>query len=230
MFFCPEEKSEAAGRSTFSCIDPWVAESNGWCGSCSGCIHRLHRCWHSWVPLGWKRFLLLHGDEHSYSGSILFLKTRKKWNKPKMNFWCVTRCVLFVGVLLNYLFLSFLFHWNQVEHPVTEMISSVDLIEEQIRVAMGEKLRYKQVLEEIFQLWCPRVLFWELFCIQEEIVLRGHSIECRINAEDAFKGFRPGPGISMHQCCISASMFWKDTTKLPFDASSLSIMYLNHEI
>ncbi|KAK4859447.1 hypothetical protein QYF36_005704 [Acer negundo] len=60
----------------------------------------------------------------------------------------------------------------QVEHPVTEMISSVDLIEEQIHVAMGGKLRYKQ----------------------EEIVLRGHSIECRINAEDAFKGFRPGPG------------------------------------
>ncbi|CAE6199947.1 unnamed protein product [Arabidopsis arenosa] len=60
----------------------------------------------------------------------------------------------------------------QVEHPVTEMIYSVDLIEEQIRVAMGEKLRYKQ----------------------EEIVLRGHSIECRINAEDPFKGFRPGPG------------------------------------
>ncbi|KAF2290160.1 hypothetical protein GH714_003776 [Hevea brasiliensis] len=60
----------------------------------------------------------------------------------------------------------------QVEHPVTEMISSVDLIEEQIRVALGEKLRYKQ----------------------EDIVLRGHSIECRINAEDAFKGFRPGPG------------------------------------
>ncbi|CAL8990318.1 unnamed protein product, partial [Prunus brigantina] len=61
----------------------------------------------------------------------------------------------------------------QVEHPVTEMISSVDLIEEQIRVAMGEKLQYTQ----------------------DEIVLRGHSIECRINAEDAFKGFRPGPGI-----------------------------------
>ncbi|KAB1212049.1 Biotin carboxylase 1, chloroplastic [Morella rubra] len=60
----------------------------------------------------------------------------------------------------------------QVEHPVTEMISSVDLIEEQILVALGEKLRYKQ----------------------EDIVLRGHSIECRINAEDAFKGFRPGPG------------------------------------
>lgn len=60
----------------------------------------------------------------------------------------------------------------QVEHPVTEMISSVDLIEEQIRVAQGEKLRYTQ----------------------DDIVLRGHSIECRINAEDAFKNFRPGPG------------------------------------
>ncbi|XP_047969487.1 biotin carboxylase 1, chloroplastic-like [Salvia hispanica] len=60
----------------------------------------------------------------------------------------------------------------QVEHPVTEMISSVDLIEEQISVARGEKLRYAQ----------------------DDIVLRGHSIECRINAEDAFKNFRPGPG------------------------------------
>ncbi|KAJ4963349.1 hypothetical protein NE237_023288 [Protea cynaroides] len=60
----------------------------------------------------------------------------------------------------------------QVEHPITEMISSTDLIEEQIRVARGEKLRYNQ----------------------DDIVLRGHSIECRINAEDAFKGFRPGPG------------------------------------
>ncbi|KAL2621613.1 hypothetical protein R1flu_001818 [Riccia fluitans] len=60
----------------------------------------------------------------------------------------------------------------QVEHPVTEMITSVDLIEEQIRVALGEKLRMTQ----------------------DEIVIRGHSIECRINAEDAFAGFRPGPG------------------------------------
>ena len=60
----------------------------------------------------------------------------------------------------------------QVEHPVTEMITSIDLIEEQILVAMGEKLRYKQ----------------------EDIVFRGHAIECRINAEDAFQGFRPGPG------------------------------------
>ncbi|KAH7435926.1 hypothetical protein KP509_06G084300 [Ceratopteris richardii] len=60
----------------------------------------------------------------------------------------------------------------QVEHPVTEFISSIDLIEEQIRVALGEKLRYTQ----------------------DDIILSGHSIECRINAEDAFQGFRPGPG------------------------------------
>eukprot|EP00245_Coleochaete_scutata_P011828 TRINITY_DN446_c0_g2_i1.p1 TRINITY_DN446_c0_g2~~TRINITY_DN446_c0_g2_i1.p1 ORF type:complete len:594 (-),score=114.13 TRINITY_DN446_c0_g2_i1:42-1712(-) len=60
----------------------------------------------------------------------------------------------------------------QVEHPVTEMITSVDLIEEQIRVALGEKLRMTQ----------------------EEVVYSGHSIECRINAEDAFQNFRPGPG------------------------------------
>lgn len=60
----------------------------------------------------------------------------------------------------------------QVEHPVTEMISSIDLIEEQILVAMGHKLRLKQ----------------------EDIIVRGHAIECRINAEDAFQNFRPGPG------------------------------------
>lgn len=60
----------------------------------------------------------------------------------------------------------------QVEHPVTEMITGVDLIQEQIRVAMGEPLRFKQ----------------------EDIEFKGHAIECRINAEDPFKNFRPGPG------------------------------------
>ena len=81
---------------------------------------------------------------------------------------------------------------------MTEMISSVDLIEEQIRVAMGEKLRYKQArvtnTESIIhktQYLFPLNVF---HCGQEDIVLRGHSIECRINAEDAFKNFRPGPG------------------------------------
>ena len=59
----------------------------------------------------------------------------------------------------------------QVEHPVTEMITSVDLVQEQIRVAAGEKLRLRQ----------------------RDIALRGHAIECRINAEDPFK-FTPSPG------------------------------------
>ncbi len=59
----------------------------------------------------------------------------------------------------------------QVEHPVTEMVSSVDLVKEQIRIANGEKLSYQQ----------------------EDIVIRGHAVECRINAEDP-KTLRPSPG------------------------------------
>lgn len=59
----------------------------------------------------------------------------------------------------------------QVEHPVTEMISGVDLIKEQIRVCSGEKLTLKQ----------------------EDIILKGHAFECRINAEDP-KTFMPCPG------------------------------------
>ncbi len=60
----------------------------------------------------------------------------------------------------------------QVEHPVTEWVTGIDLIKEQIRIASGKKLS----------------------CTQEEIRLSGHSIECRINAENARKGFRPSPG------------------------------------
>ena len=59
----------------------------------------------------------------------------------------------------------------QVEHPVTEMVTGVDLIREQIRVCTGEKLRLKQ----------------------SDITLNGHSFECRINAEDS-KTFMPSPG------------------------------------
>ncbi len=59
----------------------------------------------------------------------------------------------------------------QVEHPVTEMITGVDLIVQQIRVAAGEPLPFKQ----------------------EDIKITGHAIECRINAEDPFK-FTPSPG------------------------------------
>ncbi len=60
----------------------------------------------------------------------------------------------------------------QVEHCVTEMVSNLDLVKEQIRVASGEKLS----------------------CTQEEVQLRGHAIECRINAEDPDKDFMPCPG------------------------------------
>ncbi len=60
----------------------------------------------------------------------------------------------------------------QVEHPVTEMITGLDLIAEQIRIAQGEKLQIKQ----------------------NQVVLSGHAIECRINAEDPDRNFRPHPG------------------------------------
>lgn len=60
----------------------------------------------------------------------------------------------------------------QVEHPVTEMATGIDIVKEQIRIASGEKLRFTQ----------------------SDIVPRGHSIECRINAESPEKGFIPSPG------------------------------------
>jgi acetyl-CoA carboxylase biotin carboxylase subunit len=59
----------------------------------------------------------------------------------------------------------------QVEHPVTEMITGVDIVQEQIHVAAGEKLRLRQ----------------------KDVQLRGHAIECRINAEDPYR-FTPSPG------------------------------------
>ena len=60
----------------------------------------------------------------------------------------------------------------QVEHPITEMRTGIDIVKEQIRIAGGEKLKFKQ----------------------KEIEFRGYSIECRINAENPLKNFRPSPG------------------------------------
>jgi acetyl-CoA carboxylase, biotin carboxylase subunit len=59
----------------------------------------------------------------------------------------------------------------QVEHPVTELITGIDIVQEQIRVASGQRLRFKQ----------------------KDIAFKGHAIECRINAEDPYK-FTPSPG------------------------------------
>ena len=60
----------------------------------------------------------------------------------------------------------------QVEHPVTEWVTGIDLIKEQIRIADGQKLSFTQ----------------------QDIEISGHAIECRINAENPEKGFRPSPG------------------------------------
>jgi len=60
----------------------------------------------------------------------------------------------------------------QVEHPVTELVTGVDLVQEQIRIAAGERLTLSQ----------------------QDVTIQGHAIECRINAENPSKGFRPSPG------------------------------------
>ena len=60
----------------------------------------------------------------------------------------------------------------QVEHPVTEWVTGIDLVKEQIRIASGEPLKIRQ----------------------EDVKLTGHAIECRINAENPEKNFRPSPG------------------------------------
>ena len=66
----------------------------------------------------------------------------------------------------------------QVEHPITEMVTGIDIIKEQIKIAFGEKLSYEQ----------------------KDVKISGHSIECRVNAEDPYRNFAPSPGniIGLH--------------------------------
>ncbi|MBK8784218.1 MAG: acetyl-CoA carboxylase biotin carboxylase subunit [Anaerolineales bacterium] len=64
----------------------------------------------------------------------------------------------------------------QVEHPITEMVTGVDIVAEQLRIARGRQLSYTQ----------------------EQIQMKGHAIECRVNAEDPFNGFMPSTGRITH--------------------------------
>jgi acetyl-CoA carboxylase biotin carboxylase subunit len=64
----------------------------------------------------------------------------------------------------------------QVEHPVTELVTGVDIVKEQIRIAQGARLALRQ----------------------DDVQLRGHAIECRINAEDPLADFAPCPGLIEH--------------------------------
>ena len=100
----------------------------------------------------------------------------------------------------------------QVEHPVTEQVTGMDLIKLQIKCAMGEKLPFKQ----------------------EDVIIRGHSIECRINAEDP-KTFAPwpgkitsysqpgGPGVRVD------SFVYHDYTVVPYYDSMLSKLIVHAE-
>jgi acetyl-CoA carboxylase biotin carboxylase subunit len=72
----------------------------------------------------------------------------------------------------NYHFLEFNTRL-QVEHLITEMVTGIDIVKAQIRIAAGQKLEYKQ----------------------RDISIRGHAINCRINAEDPYNNFMPSPGI-----------------------------------
>ncbi|MGL4774346.1 MAG: acetyl-CoA carboxylase biotin carboxylase subunit [Clostridium sp.] len=71
----------------------------------------------------------------------------------------------------------------QVEHPITEMITGIDIVKEQLKIASGEQLKISQ----------------------DDIVLKGHAIECRINAEDPERDFMPCPGV-IEELCVPGGL------------------------
>jgi acetyl-CoA carboxylase biotin carboxylase subunit len=81
----------------------------------------------------------------------------------------------------------------QVEHPVTEMVTGIDIVKEQIRIARGRPLSYRQ----------------------EDIELKGHAIECRINAEDPYNNFMPSTGRITHMTIPSGPGVRVDTGVYP---------------
>ena len=99
----------------------------------------------------------------------------------------------------------------QVEHGVTEMVTGTDLVMEQISVAMGKPLSFTQ----------------------EDIIMRGHSIECRINAEIPEKNFMPSPGLVKHMHLPAGNGIRVDTAlyagyKIPSDYDSMIAKALVH--
>lgn len=99
----------------------------------------------------------------------------------------------------------------QVEHPVTEMVTGIDLIEAQIAVSMGEPLSFTQ----------------------EDVTMTGHAIECRINAEIPEKNFRPSPGLIKHIHLPGGNGVRVDTAvyegyQVPSDYDSMIIKIIVH--
>ena len=99
----------------------------------------------------------------------------------------------------------------QVEHPVTEWVTGIDLVQTQLRIAQGEPLPFTQ----------------------EDITLRGHAIECRINAEIPEKNFMPSPGVVQHMHLPAGNGVRVDTAlytgyKIPSEYDSMIAKVIVH--
>jgi acetyl-CoA carboxylase biotin carboxylase subunit len=81
----------------------------------------------------------------------------------------------------------------QVEHPITELVTGVDIVQEQLRIARGRKLRFKQ----------------------EDIKMKGWAIECRINAEDPYNNYLPSTGMITVSRVPTGPGVRVDTGRLP---------------